>query len=263
MDSANLRPVRLRYDPVLWLTGGMVVILVLRLSPVLTDYRVSIAAAGLVLATVFAASQPRQRWSWGVVLLAGLLLTSRFAATDGIGILSLLWGCSLLALGVSACRASQEMSPAPPSLVRAPVSNSVAVHEPAELLSLLDAFDPFNDSLEDGEALEASGQMPGELLQQLERRRLLDGSETLSGQLRISLAAGERLKAVHVPLHPSLPGLQQVWLEVIDGGALTVEEDVTRPYGLRFLVRRTGKSTDPVTALIGISATTATHCRAA
>ncbi len=74
----------------------------------------------------------------------------------------------------------------------------------------------------------------GQTLQRLVRTRSADGTETIEGWLRASLAAGQRTASVHVAFCPPLPRPPEVAAEQVDGPPARITAAPTLPYGVRF-----------------------------
>ena len=72
-----------------------------------------------------------------------------------------------------------------------------------------------------------------DILQQLIRRRATDGSEVLSGWLRVPLAAGQRTANIHVAFCPPFPRTPQVAVEQLDGPGARIKKVQVLPYGVR------------------------------
>jgi hypothetical protein len=73
----------------------------------------------------------------------------------------------------------------------------------------------------------------GDVIQQLVRTRLSDGSERLAGWLRVGLAPGQRSANVHVAFCPPFARSPRIHIEQREGPAARVKEGQLLPYGAR------------------------------
>ncbi len=76
-----------------------------------------------------------------------------------------------------------------------------------------------------------------EITQQLACRRCQDGSEELSGWIRVAFRAGERNASVHLAFCPPLPHAPGVTVEQRAGAPARTKVGRTMPYGVRLDVR--------------------------
>jgi hypothetical protein len=80
----------------------------------------------------------------------------------------------------------------------------------------------------------SSAQSPaGEVTQQLVRTRLADGSERVTGWLRVALEAGQRSANVHVAFCPPFARSPQVRVQQREGPAARVKLGQSLPFGAR------------------------------
>lgn len=95
---------------------------------------------------------------------------------------------------------------------------------------------------------------PGdEVIQQLTRSRMPDGSETLAGWLRVGLAAGQRNTNVHVAFCPPFSRTPQVSIEQLDGPETRIKIVQVLPYGVRCDLKLAGASDTPSMILLQVS----------
>ena len=94
----------------------------------------------------------------------------------------------------------------------------------------------------------------GDVTQQLTRTHAPDGTETLSGWLRVSLAPGQRVANVHVAFCPPFPRSPQATLKQLDGPEARIKTVQVLPYGARFDLKLAVPSEAPETMLLQLSA---------
>jgi hypothetical protein len=73
----------------------------------------------------------------------------------------------------------------------------------------------------------------GDVIQQLVRTRLPDGSERLAGWLRVVLAPGQRSANIHVAFCPPFARSPRISVQQREGPAARVKEGQLLPYGAR------------------------------
>lgn len=73
----------------------------------------------------------------------------------------------------------------------------------------------------------------GDIIQQLVRTRLSDGSERMAGWLRVALAPGQRSANVHVAFCPPFARSPRIRVEQREGPAARVKEGQLLPHGAR------------------------------
>ena len=76
-----------------------------------------------------------------------------------------------------------------------------------------------------------------DVLQQLTRSRSAEGVETLSGWLRVPLAAGQRSTSVHVAFCPPFATTPKASLQQVDGPPARIKTVQLLPFGARFDVK--------------------------
>lgn len=76
-----------------------------------------------------------------------------------------------------------------------------------------------------------------DVLQRLTRSRARGGGETLSGWLRVLLAAGQRSTSVHVAFCPPFARTPKVTLQQLDGPPGRIKTVQLLPYGVRFDIK--------------------------
>jgi len=199
------------------------------------------------LATDQRRSAPLDRlFAWGptaAVLVIGAAL-SRLDAS--LGVLIGFWGI----LGAGEClawrpavirrlpeRARVVLGAADPSVDRSRASSPPAV-----------LAEPLFDAL-------ASPDRPDDhLTQQLLRGCAADGSEVLSGWIRVGLARGQRTAAVHVAFCPPFPRTPALVVKQVDGPPGRIKTVQLLPYGARFDLKLSRASEEPASVLLQFSA---------
>lgn len=207
-------------------------------------------SAGMTIALllVWSAAVTLAQWPphWLCALwLAGplLLLTALHADGVALGTLTVLFGTGAvwgIRQGSTAAQnrstgAADEHGRLRPFTVSSPTS---ILSENSHAGNFSDRFEPLGEDLE-SEPETAEELDDALVLQRWERRRDAEGWESLSGTSYVELAANEKVRLLHLPIHPPFPGELQANLELLDGDALIAELDLVRPYGLRIMVRRT------------------------
>jgi len=94
----------------------------------------------------------------------------------------------------------------------------------------------------------------GDVIQQITRRRAVDGREALSGWLRVALAAGQRNASVHVAFCPPLPHAPQMTVQQRAGPPARIRAVQVLPYGTRLDVKLVQPSSTPVDLLLEFTA---------
>ncbi len=94
----------------------------------------------------------------------------------------------------------------------------------------------------------------GEIVQRLVRTRLPDGSESLDGWVRASLAAGQRTASVHVAFCPAFAGPPEVTVEQSEGPQARITPVQTLPYGARFDLKLAEPCDEPCEVLLNFTA---------
>ena len=98
------------------------------------------------------------------------------------------------------------------------------------------------------------GRPTGDVIQQITRRRAVDGREALSGWLRVPLAAGQRSASVHVAFCPPLQHAPQMIVEQREGPPARIRAVQVLPYGARLDVKLIQPSPTPVDLLLEFTA---------
>jgi len=75
---------------------------------------------------------------------------------------------------------------------------------------------------------------PEDVVQQLMRSHTPDGSEVLSGWLRVEMAAGQRSASLHVAFCPPFVQTPHLAVEQLSGPATRIKTVQLLPYGTRF-----------------------------
>jgi hypothetical protein len=108
-----------------------------------------------------------------------------------------------------------------------------------------------------GDFPEVSAQPPAsEVIQQLVRSRMADGSEILAGRLRVPLAAGQRTASVHVAFCPPFARAPEAKIEQIDGPEARIKTAQNLPFGARFDVKLVEPSEEEGSVLLEFRAQT-------
>lgn len=94
------------------------------------------------------------------------------------------------------------------------------------------------------------------ITQQLTRSQAADGTEELSGWLRLSLAAGQRTGSVHVAFCPPFAAVPELEVEQIDGPEARIKPPQVLPYGARLDLKLATASEEPTSVLLQFSART-------
>jgi hypothetical protein len=94
----------------------------------------------------------------------------------------------------------------------------------------------------------------GTLLQQLTRRQTADGSEELSGCVRVPFAAGQRTGNAHLAFCPPFAKAPELAVEQIDGPSCRIKTVQLLPYGARLELKLTAAADAPTNVLLQFSA---------
>ncbi|MEZ6052744.1 MAG: hypothetical protein R3C02_15365 [Planctomycetaceae bacterium] len=89
--------------------------------------------------------------------------------------------------------------------------------------------------------------------QRLMRTRDTEGGETIEATLDAVFGIGEKVVALHLPIHPVLTGTLEVECEPLDDSDVTVAITTVQPYGIRIEVRRSSRLDEELTVPVGIS----------
>ena len=93
-----------------------------------------------------------------------------------------------------------------------------------------------------------------EVTQKLTRSQAADGSEVLSGWLRVAMAAGQRSANVHLAFCPPFPRIPRVTVEQLEGPQVRIKTVQRLPYGARFDLKLASPSEGAATVLLRFSA---------
>lgn len=103
--------------------------------------------------------------------------------------------------------------------------------------------------------------LPETAIQHLTRSRLPDGSETLSGWVRVPWVAGQRVASVHVAFCPPFPSTPEVRVEQCEGPAAQIKTVQVLPYGVRFDLKLNQSGPSDAEAVLKFSAESRPACR--
>lgn len=95
---------------------------------------------------------------------------------------------------------------------------------------------------------------PEEVVQQLTRSQAADGSEDISGWLRMSFLAGQRTGSLHVAFCPPLGDAPELLVEQVDGPEARIKTAQLLPYGARLDLKLAVAAEQPTTVLLQFSA---------
>jgi hypothetical protein len=98
---------------------------------------------------------------------------------------------------------------------------------------------------------------PKDVVQQLTRSQADDGTERLSGWLRMPFAAGQRTGSVHVAFCPPLKATPELLVEQIGGPEARVKTAQLLPYGVRLDLKLAVAAEEPTSVLLQFLAQTA------
>lgn len=101
----------------------------------------------------------------------------------------------------------------------------------------------------------AADDLPADdVLQQLTRSQAADGSEQLSGWLRMAFAAGQRTASVHVAFCPPFPRTPELTVEQLDGPPTRIKTAQLLPHGTRLDLKLAAMAEEPHSVLLQFSA---------
>jgi hypothetical protein len=186
------------------------------------DWRMLLAAAALVAATAGAARASWTRWT------RGQLAPRRLRWFDG-----------LVSLGVLAAGGALSLPGSPPAgLVL--LWALLIVEESWAWVPVRKWFRgrvvpaPGTPETQPGEDPADPRAVPsGDVIQQFTRRRAADGTEMLSGWLRVALCAGQRTASIHLSFCPPLDRAPQLVVHQREGPPARVKASQVLPYGAR------------------------------
>lgn len=103
-----------------------------------------------------------------------------------------------------------------------------------------------------------AGTIPAaEVTQQLIRSEAADGSEELSGWLRLPFAPGQRTGSIHVAFCPPLRVAPELAVEQIEGPEARIKTAQLLPYGARLDLKLAAAAESPTVVLLQFTAGTA------
>jgi hypothetical protein len=95
---------------------------------------------------------------------------------------------------------------------------------------------------------------PADVTQQFTRSVAADGSDVLSGWLRLELAAGQRVGSGHVAFCPPFAHVPELTVTQRDGPPARIKAGQVLAYGARLDVRSANPATEPVVVLLHVLA---------
>jgi hypothetical protein len=95
----------------------------------------------------------------------------------------------------------------------------------------------------------------GDVLQQLTLRTTAEGSQELSGWLRLRLVAGQRMGCLHVAFCPSFDQVPRVQAESVSGPDCQIKAAQVLPYGARLDLKLDGPAAEDESVLVWFHAT--------
>jgi hypothetical protein len=98
--------------------------------------------------------------------------------------------------------------------------------------------------------------LPEDVTQQLTRSQAADGTETLSGWLRMAFAAGQRTGNVHVAFCPPFAATPELEVEQLDGPETRIKTAQLLSYGARLDLKLAAAADEPTSVLLQFSART-------
>jgi hypothetical protein len=101
-----------------------------------------------------------------------------------------------------------------------------------------------------------------EVTQQLTRSRTAEGSEVLSGWLRVAMAPGQRSANVHLAFCPPFLRTPRVTVEQVGGPEARIKKVQELPYGARFDLKLAVLSEEAATVLLQFTAEAASSADA-
>ena len=99
--------------------------------------------------------------------------------------------------------------------------------------------------------------LPRGVTQQLTRSQAADGTEELSGWLRIAFVAGQRTGSLHVAFCPPFAATPELAVEQLDGPEVRIKTAQLMPYGARLDLKLAASADEPTSVLLQFSARTA------
>jgi hypothetical protein len=95
-----------------------------------------------------------------------------------------------------------------------------------------------------------------QVTQQLTRSQTADGTEELSGWLRMSFSAGRRTGSLHVAFCPPFAAVPELEVEQLDGPEARIKTAQLLPYGVRLDLKLSTAADEATTVLLQFSART-------
>jgi hypothetical protein len=96
--------------------------------------------------------------------------------------------------------------------------------------------------------------LPEDVTQQLTRSRAADGTDELSGWLRLAFAAGQRTGSLHVAFCPPFHGRPALEVEQFDGPEARIKTAQLLSYGVRLDLKLLAAAEEPTGVLLQFSA---------
>lgn len=146
----------------------------------------------------------------------------------------------------------ERAAPMPEPHAPAPVACDPVDHEPVSVA--VDLEGPGEEATDSAVEFSENDEPPAEgVTQQVTRSRAADGSETLNGYLRVSLAPGQRNTNVHLAFCPPFARTPQISVEQLDGPETRIKVVQALPYGVRCDLKLAGVCDVPATVLLQLS----------
>jgi hypothetical protein len=96
--------------------------------------------------------------------------------------------------------------------------------------------------------------LPKGVTQQLTRSQAADGTEELSGWMRIAFLAGQRTGSLHVAFCPPFPAAPELAVEQLEGPETRIKTAQLMPYGARLDLKLAVAAEEPSSVLLQFSA---------
>jgi hypothetical protein len=98
--------------------------------------------------------------------------------------------------------------------------------------------------------------LPDDVTQQFTRSQTADGTEAISGWLRLAFAAGQRTGSLHVAFCPPFAAMPELEVEQVDGPEARVRTAQLLPYGARLDLKLLAPADESTAVLLQFSAHT-------
>ena len=98
--------------------------------------------------------------------------------------------------------------------------------------------------------------LPEDVTQQITRSQAADGTETLSGLLRLAFAQGQRTGSIHVAFCPPFTATPELEVEQLDGPEARIKTAQLLAYGARLDLKLAAAAEEPANVLLQFSART-------